>query len=297
MTRDRTHLQQWALDITRSLGSILLGGLAIGIAVLLFRQGLLPLIEDQFQLSREWLSTIRRVGIPLVAVAAYWIYVRLHEKREATELHLQPVRTLLGAAGGVVLVALPITVLFVMGTYERVSFRGFQLALLGIAGLIVVAAILEELVYRCLVFRLLERGMGTAVALVLQAIVFAIPHLGNLDKGTTWDVVATLVSVTLLGLLWAGVFILTRNLWVAAANHAAWNFTILLSGVPLSGIEDWQVSAPIESRYSGPDWLTGGQFGPENSLVVMAFVVLALTWVRRRALQGDGVASPALKQD
>lgn len=46
-----------------------------------------------------------------------------------------------------------------------------------------------------------------------------------------------LVSVTMLGLLWAGVFILTRNLWVVVANHAAWNFTILLSGVPLSGTQ------------------------------------------------------------
>ena len=33
--------------------------------------------------------------------------------------------------------------------------------------------------------------------------------------------------------LTAGLFVLTRNLWVVAAHHAAWNFTILLSGLPL----------------------------------------------------------------
>lgn len=95
-----------------------------------------------------------------------------------------------------------------------------------------------------------------------------------------------LMSVTVLGLLWGGLFVLTRNLWVVAANHAAWNFTILLSGVPLSGIEDWRAVAPLESRYAGPDWLTGGMFGPESSLLVIVsatvVVVLLLRAARRR---------------
>jgi len=71
-----------------------------------------------------------------------------------------------------------------------------------------------------------------------------------------------------------------------AANHAAWNFTILLCGVPLSGIDKWRSAAPIESRYAGNDWLTGGLFGPERSVVVMAAVaiaaILVLRFVRRR---------------
>jgi hypothetical protein len=56
--------------------------------------------------------------------------------------------------------------------------------------------------------------------------------------------------------------------------------------VPLSGIEDWRTLAPIESRYAGPDWLTGGMFGPESSLLVIATtavaVVLLFGVVRRR---------------
>jgi hypothetical protein len=151
--------------------------------------------------------------------------------------------------------------------------------------LIVVAAVLEELAYRCLLFRLLERATGTIAALAVQALVFAIMHLANIEQGTTWDVVATLVSVTLLGLLWAGLFVLTRNLWVVAANHAAWNFTILLSGVPLSGIDDWRSIAPLESRYVGPNGLTGGLFGPENSLLVMILVAITLLVLWRAALR------------
>jgi uncharacterized protein len=229
----------------------------------------------------------------LAAVAAYWAYVRWYEKREATELRLQPLRLALGVASGVVLVGLPIAILFALGAYELVLFRGFSSALVGVAGVIVIAAVLEELVYRGLLFRVLERAWGTGVALAVQAIVFAVLHLANVEQGNAADVMAMLVSVTLLGLLWAGLFVLTRNLWVVAANHAAWNFTILLSGVPLSGIEDWRALAPIESRYAGPDWLTGGMFGPENSLLVMVSIAVAVVLLLRAARRRGAFLSPA----
>jgi hypothetical protein len=159
--------------------------------------------------------------------------------------------------------------------------------LVGPAALIVIAATLEELVFRCLLFRVLERSWGTWFALVVQALLFALQHVGNLESAGAGEIAVMLVSVTLCGLLWAVVFILTRNLWATTANHAAWNFTILLCGVPLSGNEDWRAISPLTSRYAGPDWLTGGMFGPESSLLVIASttvaVALLLRLARRRA--------------
>jgi CAAX protease family protein len=220
--------------------------------------------------------------------------VHWHEKREATELRLQPVHVMLGGASGVALMALPIATLFALGIYELVLFRDASPALLGVAALICIAATIEELVYRCLLFRLLERAWGTAVALALQAVVFALGHLENVEQGGAGDVVAMLVSVTLLGLLWATVFVLARNLWVVAANHAAWNFTIVLSGVPLSGIEDWRTLAPLESRYAGPDWLTGGMFGPESSLLVIGSTTVAVLLLLRAARRRGDFLGPAI---
>lgn len=270
----------------RMLGSLLLGGVAILGSILIFRQGLLPLIDAVFHPGPDLLSVFRRTGILLTAVAGYWAFVHWHEQRDATELHLRPIHLILGGASGAAMVALPMAVLFALGVYERVLFRGASSALLGVAALIGIAAILEELAYRCLLFRLMERAWGTTVALVVQAVVFALQHLENVAQGGTSDVVTMLIAVTVTGLLWAAVFVLTRNLWVVAAHHAAWNFTILLAGVPLSGIEDWRTLAPLESRLAGPDWLTGGMFGPESSWLVIASttvaVVLLLRTARRR---------------
>ncbi len=300
----RTH--RWVVGSTvqrhmhvagRTLVSLLLGGVAILGSILVFRQGLLPLIEAAFHLAPEWLSVFRRVGIPLTAVGGYWAYVHWHEKREATELRLRTIPLLLGGASGAALVALPMAVLFALGAYELVLFRGASPELLGVAAVIGIAATLEELVYRCLLFRLLERAWGTKLALVVQAVLFALRHLENVEQGGTSAVVTMLVSVTLLGLLWAGVFVLARNLWVVAANHAAWNFTILLSGMPLSGIEDWRKLAPLESRFAGPDWLTGGRFGPESSLLVITSTTVAVVLLLRRARRRGAFFVPDSRRD
>jgi len=277
----------------RTLGSLLLGGAAVLGSILVFRQGLLPLIDAVFQPGPEGLSAFRRAGILLSALAGYWAYVHWHEKRDATELRLRPVHLMLGGASGAAMVALPIAVLFALGAYEKVLYRGVSPALSGVAVLIGIAAVLEELVYRCLLFRILERPLGTGIALVAQALIFAVGHLENVDQGSAGDAVAMLVSVTLLGLLWGVLFVLARNLWVVAAHHAAWNFTILLSGVPLSGIEDWRALAPFESRYAGPDWLTGGMFGPESSLLVIVSTMIAFVVLLRAARRRGGFLGPA----
>lgn len=277
----------------RMLGSLLLGAIAVLGSILLFRKGLLPLIDHAFHPGPAWLSVFRRAGILLTAVGGYWAFVHWHEKRPASELRLRPLPLLLGGAGGAAMIALPMTVLFAVGVYECVLFRGASPGLLGVAAFIGIAATLEELTFRCLLFRIVERTCGTTWALAIQAVLFALQHLENVATGGVGDAVTMLVAVTLTGLLWGAVYTLSRNLWVASAHHAAWNFTILLSGVPLSGIDDWRKLAPLESRYAGPDWLTGGMFGPESSWLVIASTAVAVGLLLRAARRRGAFLTPA----
>src|ERR1044072_4463708 len=71
--------------VGRLLGSLLLGAAALLGSILIFRRGLLPLIEAVFHPEPELLSVLRRTGILLTAVAGYWGFVHWHEKRAATE--------------------------------------------------------------------------------------------------------------------------------------------------------------------------------------------------------------------
>jgi membrane protease YdiL (CAAX protease family) len=263
----------------RTLLSLLLGGIAIVGAIALVRQGLVPLFDHLFQPTPAALSAFRRLGIFLGVLGAYAAYVRWFERRRASELHPRLLQPLLGGTAGALMIGLPIAVLFALGAYQLVQVRGLSSPLWAVAAQIFIAAMLEELVYRALLFRVLERALGTGIALALQAVAFALPHLENLAGGSALDAASLLASCLVLGTLWAALFVLTRNLWVGVAHHAAWNFTILLSGVPLSGIEDWRALAPLRSMYSGPAWLTGGAFGPEGSLLVIATSALATAWL------------------
>ena len=274
----------------QALLRLLVGFAAIIGAVQAVRLLLLPAIQSVFHPGDAATSLLRRIGIFLFAVLAYWAYVHFFEKRGARELRIVPRQIALGAIAGSLLIAIAMLLMFALGAYEVQAYRGLQEGLLGIAGLILVAAVLEEVIYRCILFRILESAMGTVWALWLQSLVFALMHIANIeDRASTQELVTTVVAGTLIGAFWTLVFVHTRNLWVVAANHAAWNYTIILAGVPLSGIEGWRRMAPLASECRdpacGPTWLTGGVFGPEDSLVttvmVAASVLAMLYWARR----------------
>ncbi len=266
----------------RVLLKLLVASLAIVGAVLLVRSVLVPGIELVFQPSASIASVLRRTGIFVTVLLAYWAFAKHYEKRAAVELRLVPFGIALGALSGAVLISITTVSLFAFGLYEITGHRGLQGALLGVAGVIFVAAFLEEVAYRCVLFRILEEAWGTSAALWLQSLIFAAMHLANAES-SVMESMTTMVAVTLIGAFWTSLYIRTRNLWVVTAHHAAWNFAIILTGLPLSGIDAWRALAPIESRSLGPVWLTGGVFGPEDSIITIAVVTLSLVVVLRSA--------------
>lgn len=290
----------------RLLGALL--RLLIAFALLvglvqLFRLGLLPVLQAEFGLDPAGTSLVRRSGIALCALLAYWAYVRWIERRALDELRPAPRMTALAIVAGVAMVALGVLPLYAFGVYAATEYRGFGGALAGIAGVIVVAALMEEIVYRGLLFRILEQACGTLPALWLQSLLFALMHIANVEGEA--DPVAqatTVLSVVLLGALWTLLFVHSRNLWVVAAHHAAWNYTILLTGLPLSGLGDWREAAPLASVAQGPDWLTGGAFGPENAILTMLLVAAAVAVLlrlarRRGRVRGAGDTAQAAVRD
>lgn len=237
-------------------------------AIATYRFLLHPLIESAFSLGEHTSSIVRRVNIFVVVVLSYWAFVRFYERRAVQELSL-PWRWIgLAAVAGSLSIGVTILVLYATGHYQLMSFRGFDQAT-GIFATIWIAAVMEEVAFRGIFFRILEEGIGTRAALIASAVIFGAAHITN--NGAHW---ITMLSVTLAGLMWAGVFIVSRNIWVAAAHHCCWNATIFMIGVPLSG-EDWRAQAPFETVDHGSVLWTGGAFGPEDSLINL-FVSLAI---------------------
>jgi uncharacterized protein len=125
--------------------------------------------------------------------------------------------------------------------------------------------VFEELATRGIVFRLLEQGLGTWLALAISALFFGFGHRGN--PGATW--VSSLAIAIEAGGLLAAAYVATRSLWLPIGLHWAWNlFEGPVWGTPVSGLD-----APVlvAARLSGPKFLTGGEFGPEAGVPTMVF--------------------------
>lgn len=243
---------------------LLVGFVVINGVMIAMRRGVEPAITAALSLDAHGASIVRRVGIFLAVVGSYAAFARLVERRSPDDLRLRPMWLLAGAAAGALATTVTILVVLASGHYRVLAYRGW--AQVGdVLGPIVVAALIEEVLYRGILFRITEERAGTRWALAVSSIVFCLDHLGNSGFGAI-----TLVTGILAGLMWAGVYAVTRNLWASTAHHACWNAAIFLSGLPLSGMEKWREKAPFVTEYRGSVLWTGGAFGPEDSLVSIA---------------------------
>ncbi|MCR9079587.1 MAG: CPBP family intramembrane metalloprotease [Hyphomonadaceae bacterium] len=271
--------------------TILLIGFALAllaIPILAVRFWITPGIGHLLSLDADALSVTRRMLMIFAFIGGYWLFVRIAEKRRAAELALRPTTIALSGLGGAAAIAVPTLVLFGAGAYS-VSGIGSGNGWAMIALVIFAAALLEEILFRAILFRIVLEKFGFWIALILPSILFSCLHLFN-DQWAGWH---SIISVVLLGIMWSLIFALTRNIWAAAANHALWNFTIFASGLPLTGQSDWRASAPLQSEPIGADLWTGGASGPEASVIVIAWlfgIVGALLWLclkRRLHQQAD----------
>ena len=243
------------------LVQLLVGAAVVEAAMVLFRFVLHPALVSTLALGAPAASVTRRLGVFAVAVSSYWAFVHWYERRAVPELRVDWRWILAGAVAGSLSIAPPIALLYASGHYQVTSVRG-----LGGTGdvlfVILVAAVIEEVTFRGLLFRILEQRVGTRIAVAVSAVVFSVAHYANNGFTPT-----TLIAVVLTGVMWSVVYVTSRSLWVTAAHHCCWNATIFLTGLPLSGQDEWRRQAPLVSEYHGSALWSGGAFGPEDSLL------------------------------
>jgi membrane protease YdiL (CAAX protease family) len=175
------------------------------------------------------------------------------------------------------------------GAFAGVS-GGFLLLALQAAGWVVQAGV-EEWVFRGYVYRTLRERSSWVSAAGASSLVFAFFHTVNQGIDA-----AALANTLLLGMVLAAALELTESLWASTLFHAGWNF--LMAGIlslPVSGAGIFHL---LDLSVSGPEWLTGGDYGPVASWVltglrVPVVVLLALRVDRRAAEAGASQPSPS----
>ena len=185
----------------------------------------------------------------------------------------------LGAAWGAGLVGVAALAVAALSDVSHAEGGGFPLA--ETLAVFLPAAVHEELVFRGYPFQKL-RAWNRPAALIVMAIVFAALHTRNPAAGPIG-----LTNILLGGLLLALAYERYLRLWFPIGLHLAWNLmTGPVLGHEVSGYEANRTLL-LESG-GGPDWLTGGAFGLEGSIVMSAAELCAIAMLWKKQSRHDG---------
>ncbi len=197
-----------------------------------------------------------------VLILAYRGAVWLLEFRTAAEIGPRGSLRLLvpGALFGGALFALVYGILWAMG-FAHYRGAGEAAGLLATFGSAAAAGVGEEIVFRGVVFRLIDERFGTTAAMVLSAALFGALHLAN--RGAT--LVSTVAISLEAGVLLAAAYAAVRSLWFPIGMHLAWNFTE--GGIFGAAVSGGGSIGLLRFPLSGPRIYTGGDFGPEASII------------------------------
>ena len=222
-----------------------------------------------------WVKMPASVLAALLGLFFYAVWTNLTERRPVSELALK--RTWkdlgLGLLLGVLYFGAVVGLMALAGCYSITEAHFHVVAQLTSFLFFFLVATFEEIIFRGVLFRMIDDRWNTAVALVVSALVFGAMHLPN-QGATLWSAFAIAVEA---GLLLGAAYKYSGTLWLPIGIHWAWNYTqgnilgFAVSGNPVAD----KVFSPV---ITGPDWITGGVFGAEASVpaVVVGLLVTSV---------------------
>lgn len=208
----------------------------------------------------------------IAMLATYALTVGFVERRKIPELglgHLLPDLVTGLAIGGLLIVTI-IGVMWGAGWVTIVATPTTQIA--ESLKQSVQSGVIEEVLMRIIVFRLLWRAAGVFPALIATALLFSGLHLSNPDA-TVFSALCLLAGEG----IGAGLYLLSGRVWMSIGMHAGWNFAQgWLFGGAVSGLDVF-AGGPLQTRPADgiAAILSGGGFGPESSLAALLVSLLA----------------------
>ena len=214
---------------------------------------------------RETVGTVFSIAMLLVGT---WMMLARVDHRPWQWVGLgragaEPRRIVVGFLIGGGAIALAIGALIVVGWLRLESVLGVVAGhpMLRLTALLIPAALMEELVTRGYILTAMREAMGWPAAIAVTSVGFGLLHLKNPGAD-----LQSLTLVMLAGVFLAVVRVATDSLYATWSAHFSWNWVMgVLFHAPISG----RAFSFPSYRYvdAGPDWATGGVWGPEGGFV------------------------------
>lgn len=169
------------------------------------------MITLQLRIPNYYTLLIPPIVIAAIVIFSYWREIveydwkQIRTKRFIKETYLATTNGIIAQAVGI------LTLVYVIGVKEPVF--GVAITPFIIFNSTFISAILEEVVYRKIIFNVLDRRFGFWAAAILSSVVFAISHYNY----------AAYLGYFLLGIVWCMAYKKTNNLGVVIAAHTIFN--------------------------------------------------------------------------
>ncbi|SFE54677.1 CPBP family intramembrane glutamic endopeptidase [Peptostreptococcus sp. D1] len=131
----------------------------------------------------------------------------------------------------------------------------------------------EEVLTRGFILAGVSQRINILTGIVISSAFFSVMHLGNngLDM-------LPLIDLFMFGIFASLVMIKSKNIWVVSGFHAAWNcFQGNVFAFPVSGTSVGNAFFHVTTH--GPNWLSGGKFGVEGSMVSILVQLILIAWL------------------
>lgn len=236
-----------------------------------------PALISGFWMSLQLISSF--VGIFLFL----WLWLKFYEKRPFHTLGFEKNGALLQYGRGLLLGALlfggAVGLMALFGFVERqaVPLQTDQTGLAALGGVLLVAlgwvvqGAGEEVLTRGWMLPVLGARARPWIGIVVVSLFFSLLHGLNPNLS-----VLAMVNLALFGLFAAFYALREGSLWGICALHSVWNwiqgnvFGFEVSGTNAGG------GTLFKFVETGPDWFTGGAFGPEGGLAVSLMLLLGI---------------------
>ena len=132
-----------------------------------------------------------------------------------------------------------------------------------------VAAMIEEVIFRGYVLNNLMEYGNKYLALFISSVLFALIH--GMNPNLT---IIAMVNLAIAGGVLGITYIYTKNIWYPVFLHVSWNyFQGPIYGFEVSGT---QAASIISQKVSGNELITGGSFGFEGSIILTVLMIVLI---------------------
>lgn len=229
-------------------------------------------IMENINMGMMYVQEAITILIPILA----W---KISTKRKLSDMGLTPIKSnykelIVGLLFGAASIAVVFAAILLSGHAEVASWTPhFSMTQILYLFIFISVGFAEEILGRGYIMSVLRQTKSVPAVIIISSIIFALLHSANSGIG-----IIPYINLTLVGVLFAYMFLKSGNIWMPIGYHITWNyFQGNVFGFKVSGTDTVGI---FSTTYNTNTVLNGGDFGPEGGLFVTLIILLGFLIVK-----------------